>query len=59
MLELCEKKRVPVILSSDAHDPSAAGVVDLAAAYVEELGFDRELILNTDTARLKAFIGYK
>ena len=57
MLRLCEQKRVPVILGSDAHDPSAVGDVSLAAAFIEEVGFDRGLILNTDTDRLKSFIG--
>ena len=58
MLRLCEEKRVPIILGSDAHDPSAVGDVRLAADFLLETGFDQSLILNTDTDRLKAFIGY-
>ena len=37
MLECCEKYRVPVIVDSDAHDPSAVGRADLA-----QMGIDRE-----------------
>lgn len=58
MLPLCEKYRVPILVSSDAHDPSAVGRFDSAVAMLNELSFDRELILNTDVKKLKAFIGY-
>lgn len=56
MLHLCEKYRVPVIVSSDAHDPSWTGEFQLACELLEELGFDETLILNNDIEKLKEFI---
>ena len=56
MLHLCMQRRVPVIVSSDAHDPSAVGDFVLAEELLEQVGFDRELILNTDVEKFKRFI---
>ena len=56
MLELCEKYRVPVIVNSDAHDPSAVGRVNLAMDMIEEYGFDQSLILNADEQKLMEFL---
>ena len=56
MLELCEKYRVPVIVNSDAHDPSAVGKVDLALEMMAAYGFDQSLILNTDEKKLMDFL---
>jgi len=56
MLEKCEKYRVPVIINSDAHDPSAVGHFEYALAVIEETGFDQSLILNTDEKRLLDFL---
>ena len=56
MLELCEKYRVPVIVNSDAHDPSAVGKVNLALDMMEAYGFDQSLILNTDEKKLMEFL---
>ncbi len=57
MLALCDRYRVPVIVSSDAHDPSWVGEFSLAAELLERVGFDEELVLNTDIKKLRAFIG--
>ena len=57
MLGLCMEHRVPVIVSSDAHDPSGVGRFDLALALMERLDFDWELVLNTDAERVRNFIG--
>lgn len=57
MLPLCEKLRVPVIISSDAHDPDYVGRFAEACELLNEIGFDRELIINTDVNKWKAFIG--
>lgn len=57
MLELCRQHGVPVIVDSDAHDPSDVGRFDAAVALLNEVGFDEKLILNTDVVRLKQFIG--
>ncbi|MBQ7052320.1 MAG: phosphatase [Clostridia bacterium] len=55
MLECCEKYRVPVIVNSDAHDPSAVGRVDDALSLIRSHGFDERLILNTDEKKLLEF----
>lgn len=57
MLELCRRYDVPIIVSSDAHDPSAVGRFDAALALLNETAFDKRLILNTDVERFKRFIG--
>ncbi len=56
MLGLCQLHRVPILLSSDAHDPDQVGRFTEAAALLEELSFDEELILNTSVERLKDFL---
>ncbi len=56
MLRYCEQFGVPVILNSDAHDPSSVGEVSLAWEFVENLEFDKGLILNTDTKKLLPFL---
>ena len=57
MLTWCEQLGVPVIVSSDAHDPSWVGQVDLAMALLEEISFPESLILNLDSDRLLSFLG--
>lgn len=59
MLELCEKSGVPVVISSDAHDPSWVGEFTLAEKLILENGFDQQLVLNNDPAALKKFFGLK
>ena len=56
MLSLCQKRRVPVIIDSDAHDPSQVGELNLAKALVESVGFDPSLVLNTNLEKLKSFL---
>lgn len=57
MLELCKKYRVPIIVSSDAHDPSWVGRFELAYRLLDEVQMDEELILNNDVGKLENFIG--
>lgn len=57
MLQLCQKYRVPIIVSSDAHDPDWVGKFDLALKLLEESEIYEELILNNDIEKLKKFIG--
>ena len=59
MLSLCMEYQTPVIVSSDAHDPSWVGEVSRALAFMEQMGFDENLILNTDVQKLKEFIRYQ
>lgn len=56
MLSECRRYSVPVLVNSDAHDPSWVGEFTEARLFLEELGFDEELILNNDLARVKAFL---
>jgi len=46
---------VPVIVSSDAHDPSWVGRVDLAMELLEEIDLPESLILNLEAERLLRF----
>ena len=56
MLALCMQYEVPVIVSSDAHDPSAVGSFALARAMLESLSFPESLVLNTNAQRLTDFL---
>ena len=58
MLALCMEYQVPIIVSSDAHDPSWVGEFSLARKLLEEIHFDENLILNTDMQKFEEFIGY-
>lgn len=59
MLALCERHRVPVILGSDAHDPSEVGGLDHALALINEAAFPRELVMNLDSGAFLAFLAKK
>lgn len=56
MLPLCMEYGVPVIVDSDAHDPGTVGDFSLALNVLEEVGFDQDLILNTDVQKVKQFL---
>lgn len=56
MLPLCVEYGVPVIVNTDAHDPSQVGDFTLAMALLERLEFDENLILNNDPEKMKAFL---
>lgn len=56
MLPLCAQMGVPIIINTDAHDPSYVGNFAMAQALVEEIGVPDELILNNDLDKLKAFL---
>lgn len=59
LLGFCHQYNVPIIVSSDAHDPSWVGRFCLALNLLEKLDVDETLILNNDIEKLKAFIGLK
>ncbi|MCR5023876.1 MAG: phosphatase [Lachnospiraceae bacterium] len=59
MLRLCKEYEVPVIVSSDAHDPSWVGIFDKAVDLIEEEGFDEDLILNTSVEKIMKFLNLK
>ena len=56
MLGWCRQSCVPVVVSSDAHDPSGVGRFDLAIDLLEEIGFPESLVLNTDEQKLLEFL---
>lgn len=58
MLALCQQYRVPIVVDSDAHDPSFVGRTDEAQRLLEELDFDSDLIINTSVEKFKEFIGF-
>lgn len=55
MTDLCQQYQVPVLVSSDAHDPNLVGKFDLACKLLEELKVDEELILNNSIEKVKHF----
>lgn len=57
MLDLCAKHGAPILVSSDAHDPSAVGDHALALQLLEKEGFPPGLILNADAHRVLRFLG--
>lgn len=58
MLSLCQQYQVPIIVDSDAHDPSRVGRFQEARALLMDLDFDSRLILNTSVQKFKDFIGF-
>ncbi|MGN0977640.1 MAG: phosphatase, partial [Faecousia sp.] len=56
MLGLCRELEVPIVVSSDAHDPSWVGQFSLAEKLLEAVDFDPALVLNADKERLLAFL---
>ena len=56
MLPLCMQYGVPVMVDSDAHDPTAVGNFSLAINLLEQLHFDDQLILNNDLQKVKDFL---
>lgn len=56
MLALCMAHEVPVVVNSDAHDPSRVGNFSLAVELIERFGFDKNLVLNTDVGKVEEFI---
>ncbi len=56
MLKRCREYGVPVIVSSDAHDPSEVGKFPLAERFLEEQAFPDDLILTNDARKVLDFI---
>ena len=49
---------VPIIVNSDAHDPSWVGEFSLAKELLKEISFPDTLILNTEQDKLLHFLLY-
>ena len=56
MLPLCMEHGVKIVVNTDSHDPMAVGDFTKAVAFLEEIGFDEELIINNDLQKLKKFL---
>lgn len=56
MLDYCQKMQVPIVINSDAHDPSAVGNFALAIKLIEDVNFDEALVLNMNRCRLLSFL---
>ncbi len=56
MLRLCEEYRAPIVVNSDAHDPSRVGRVERSFEFIKECGFDESLIINTEIDKLKGWL---
>ena len=56
LLRLCKRYEVPVVINTDAHFCELVGRIDLASQLVEETGFPRELIYNTEWERIREHI---
>lgn len=56
MLGLCMDLRCPIVVDSDAHDPSEVGRLDAARALLDEVGFDPALVVNAKEERVLDFI---
>ena len=53
--KICKKKRVPIILNSDAHFSTQVGIVDDVIRLLNEIDFPEELIVNANIERFKNY----
>lgn len=56
MVPLCMEHGVPIVVNTDAHDPSAVGDFTAARNFLARLDINEDLILNNDISKLKAFL---
>lgn len=56
MIPLCMKHGVPIIVNTDAHDPTVVGDFSAAIRFLENFEIDENLILNNDLQKLKRFL---
>lgn len=59
MLKLCMEHNIPILVSSDAHDPSDVARFDFADKILKAVQFPVELIINRDVSEFKKFIAKK
>ena len=45
------------MISSDAHDPAYVGRFEEACTLLNQVGFTKELLINTDVKKFKLHIG--
>ncbi len=56
MLRYCKKYRVPVLIGSDAHSIDVIGKNQNALDVIEEVGYDKNLIMNYHVEELKQYL---
>lgn len=56
MLKYCMEYQVPIIVNTDAHDPSWVGRFEKAERLLKEVSFDETLILNTELEKVETFL---
>ena len=56
ILELCEKYGQEIIVNTDSHFPTSVGKFEQAEELLESVHFPEELIVNTDTEKLKKYL---
>lgn len=56
MIPLCVEYAVPLIINTDAHDPSAVGDFSYARELLERMNVPDALIVNNDLEKLKSFL---
>lgn len=56
MIPLCMEYDVPLIVNTDAHDPSAVGDFSEAMRFLATMELNEALLLNCDVEKLKAFL---
>ena len=56
MVPLCMKHGVPIVVNTDAHDPTVVGDFGLARELLAGMDIDEDLILNNDADKMKAFL---
>lgn len=56
ILKLCNKYRVPVVIGSDAHSDDVVAANERALNLIDEVNFDRDLVLNYNIDELKKYL---
>ncbi|MGB8455929.1 MAG: phosphatase [Anaerocolumna sp.] len=56
MLKLCMQYEVPILISSDAHDPVDVARFDFVSGVLKEAEFPKELIINREVSIFKKYI---
>lgn len=59
ILEVCAKEDLSIVMGSDAHHTSTVGRFDMAINLIEEIGFPKELILNSSSENFLEYISRK
>lgn len=56
MIPLCMEHGVPIIVNTDAHDPTVVGDFTAAMEFFKKFDINEDLILNNDLLKLKTFL---